>query len=182
MFTKEYWVSSFKKLSSTTYLALIAIFIAMKTIVSIWYIPVSDNLHIAFTFLVVAIESCIIGPGAGMVSGAITDIVSFMISPKGPFFFGYTISSMLGSLIYGLFFYRTKITIPKIIMAKGLVNYGVNVLLGSLWSMMMYSKGFIYYASKSLVKNTILLPIEVIALYFVFKYLIPILKKRNLIN
>ena len=80
MFTKEYWVSSFKKLSSTTYLALIAIFIAMKTIVSIWYIPVSDNLHIAFTFLVVAIESCIIGPGAGMVSGAITDIVSFMIS------------------------------------------------------------------------------------------------------
>ncbi|MBR2825056.1 MAG: folate family ECF transporter S component, partial [Solobacterium sp.] len=173
MFTKEYWVSSLQKLSSTTYLALIAIFIAMKTIVSIWYIPVSDNLRIAFTFIIVAVESCIVGPIAGVFSGAITDIVSFMIAPSGPFFLGYTLSSMLGSFIYALFFYRTTITLPKIIFAKGFVNYGVNVLLGSLWSMMLYSKGFIYYASKSIIKNTLLLPIEVIALYFVFKYKTP---------
>lgn len=180
MFQKDYWISSFEKLKDTKYLALIAIFIAMKTIVSMYVIPVSDNLHIAFTFLFVAVESSIIGPVAAIVSGAITDIISFIAFPKGPFFFGYTLSSMLGSFIYALFFYRKKITFPKILCAKALVNYGVNVLLGSLWSKMLYSKGYLYYASTSLIKNTLLLPIEVIALYFIFRYLTPYLKKRNL--
>lgn len=181
MFSKEYWQSSAQKLKTTKYFALIAVFIALKTIVSFWYIPVTDNLRIAFTFLLVGLESAIIGPVAGMVSGAITDIVAFMIAPSGPFFFGYTLSSILGSLIYALFFYRTKITLPKIIGAKALVNYGVNVCLGSLWSSILYSKGYIYYATNSLIKNTLLLPIEVFLLYLVFRYFSPYLKKRNLL-
>ncbi|NCB34255.1 MAG: hypothetical protein EOM64_10360 [Erysipelotrichia bacterium] len=63
-----------------------------------------------------------------------------------------------------------------------MTNYLINVLLGSCWSAMLYSKGYYYYFAKSLVKNTILLPFEVAALYALFKLLMPYLRKKKLIE
>ena len=184
MFTKEYWHSSFSKLKSTRYLALMAIMIAMKIALSFFSVPlpIGDNLRLTFGWLVAGVQGAILGPGAAAVSGAISDIVGFMIRPTGPFFFGYTISEMLGSFVYGLFFYRKKITLPRIAMAKATVNYVVNVLIGSIWSAMLYSKGYIYYASKSLVKNTILLPFEIVLIWLVFQNVGPYLEHRGLIS
>ena len=181
MFTKEYWKSSAEKLRSTKYLAIMAATIAMKTALSFFYIPISENLHISFGYLLTAIEGAVLGPVAAAVSGGVTDIVSFMMNPTGPFFFGYTLTAMMGPFIYGLFFYRQKITLPRIIFAKAIVNYGVNVLIGSLWSAMLYSKGYIYYAGKSLIKNTSMLPIEIILLYTIFRLVGPYLERRKLI-
>lgn len=159
-----------------------AAMIAMKTVVSFWYIPVGENLRVSLSFLLVALEAAILGPAAGMVSGFVTDIVSFMIAPSGPFFFGYTLTAMLGSLCYSLLLYQKKITLSRIAIAKTLANYLVNVLLGSCWSAMLYSKGYYYYFVKSLFKNTILLPFEIAALFALFKLLMPYLKKKKLIE
>ena len=42
-----------------------------------------------------------------------------------------------------------------------IINYGSNVLLGSVWKAMLYGKGYLYYFTSGLVKNTTMLPIEV---------------------
>lgn len=47
---------------------------------------------------------------------------------------------------------------------------------------MLYSKGYIYYAGKSLIKNTSMLPIEVILLYTIFRLVGPYLERRKLIS
>ena len=86
MFSKEYWQSSAEKLKSVRYLSIMGMMIALKICLSGVYFPVGENLHISITFIIVAIEASILGPVSGMVSGAITDIVSFMIHPDGPFF------------------------------------------------------------------------------------------------
>ena len=78
MFTKEYWKSSAEKLRSTKYLAIMAATIAMKTALSFFYIPISENLHISFGYLLTAIEGAVLGPVAAAVSGGVTDIVKFM--------------------------------------------------------------------------------------------------------
>ena len=78
MFSKEYWQSSAEKLKSVRYLSIMGMMIALKICLSVVYFPVGENLHISITFIIVAIESSILGPVSGMVSGAITDIVSFM--------------------------------------------------------------------------------------------------------
>lgn len=179
MFTKEYWKSSTDKLKSTKYLALMAAFIAMKVILSGIYIPISENLHIGVSFLVIAIEASILGPVSGMVSGFVTDILSFAIFPSGAFFFGYTLTAMLGELIYALFLYRQKITILKIALAKIITNYLLNVAIGSIWSSMLYGNVYLYYAAKSLIKNTLLLPFEILGLVVLFNLLLPFLKKQK---
>lgn len=180
MLTKDYWKSSADKLKSTKYLALMATFIAMKVILSGIYIPVSENLHIGISFLVIAVEASILGPVAGIVSGFVTDILSFALFPSGAFFFGYTLTAMLGELFYGLFLFKQKITISKLATAKILTNYLLNVLLGSLWSSMLYGNVYLYYAAKSFIKNTILLPIEILGLVVLFNLLLPFLKKHQL--
>lgn len=183
MFNKEYWESSFQKLKDTKYLTIMALFIALKVMAEVFFdIRIAENLFISLSFVFASIEACIIGPGAGLVSGFITDIISFILNSKGYSFFpGYTLSAMLGMFIFGLFFYRQRITITKIIGAKFCINYFVNALLGSVWSTIIMSKGYFYYLAQSLIKNTILLPIEVIILVLLFNLLIPILEKKGLI-
>ena len=181
MFTKEYWKSSAAKLRQTKYLAIMATMIALKAVLTNFSIPLSETLRINFGYMVTSVEAAVVGPVAGMISGAVSNTVNFMIRPSGTFFVGYTISAMLGELFYGLFFYRRRITLPSIIAAKASVNYLINVLLGSLWSSMLYSKGYIYYAGKSVIKNTIMLPIEITLLFLIFKMVLPFLQRRQLV-
>ena len=173
---------SFNNLKSTRMLVLLALFIALKIVISYFRIPIGDNLNIYFTFIFTAIECTIFGYGPGIISGIFTDILGYIVNPYPPFFPGYAISNCVAACIYSLCFYHKKIKLSNIIIAKVLINYIVNVVIGSLWSAILYSKGFIYYATTSLIKNTILLPIEIIILFFVFKMMIPILQNRNLIK
>ncbi|MDO4415885.1 MAG: folate family ECF transporter S component [Erysipelotrichaceae bacterium] len=182
LFSKEYWKSSAVKLKNTRYLTIIGLFIACKVAASFVSIRVSENLYVSISFLFTSVEGAIIGPVASLVSGAVTDVVGYMINSRGYSFFpGYTLSAMLGVTIYALFLYRRKITILKLALAKTINNYCVNVALGSLWSAMMMSKGYIFYATQSLIKNSILLPFEIIALVALFNMLIPTLQRQKLI-
>lgn len=182
MFNKDYWKSSAIKLKSIRFLALMAAFIAMKIIVGSIYIPVAQNLRIGINFAVVAVEAAIMGPVAGIVSAAIADILGFMMFPSGPFFLGYTLTAMAGSFVYAILFYQQRITITRIAIAKIINNYLVNVLMGSVWSAMLYDKAFIVYAANSAIKNTLLLPAEILLLTVVFNLLTPVLVKKQLIK
>ena len=68
-------------------------------------------------------------------------------------------------------------------MRHSLINsLFVNVVVGSLWSSMLYGKGYIFYFTKSFIKNSLLFPIEVILLVIVFNALAPVLKRYKLID
>ena len=182
MFSKNSWKSSANKLKDVHYLALIALMVALKIIIGFVRIPVAENLRITLTYIVVALEAILVGPVCGLVSAFVTDNLSFMLFPDGAYFPGYTITAMLGSLIYAMLLYQKQISVVRIVLAKILNNYIVNVLLGSLWSSMLYGKAYLVYFSTSLIKNTILLPIEVILLIIVLNFILPILMKKNLVK
>ena len=102
------------------------------------------------------------GPLVGMMAGAVIDTVGFLISSFGePYFPGFLITAILSGLLYGMLLYRRKPTVWRIILLRIIINYGSNVLLGSVWKAMLYGKGYLYYATTGLVKNTLLLPLEV---------------------
>lgn len=172
---------SAKNLRSTRYLAIMAIFIALKVAQSGFFLPVGENLRISFGYLLISVEACIIGPIPALVSGFVTDIIGFIVFPSGAFFPGYTLSAMLNCFIFAIFLYQTRITIFKLFTARLLINVLINATLGSLWTSMLYSKGFTYYFSVSIMKNMMLLPLEVFLLILVFKLVIPTLEKKNFI-
>ena len=76
---------------------------------------------------------------------------------------------VLSGLIYGVLLYRRPVSIPRLIVLRLLINFGNNVALGSVWKAMLYGKGYLYYFTTGLVKNAVLLPLEVFLMWMVLR-------------
>lgn len=180
-FSAGFWRTSAQQLHHVPSLVLAALFIALRLAVSSIQIPVADNLYIFFTYLVTSVGSMIYGPVLGLLTGFVTDILGYFLHPNGAFFLGYTIGEMLSGMVYALFFFRARISVLRVALCRGFVDVFVNVGLGCLWSAMLYGKGYYYYLVKSVVKNAVLLPIEVILLIVVLQMVIPLAIKARVI-
>lgn len=178
---KNYWINAAGEFHKLRTLAFAALIIALAAVMNTFYIPVAENLRISFTFIVMVFGSIIFGPIVGLAAGAVYDLLGFIIAPSYVFFPGYTLSSMLEFFIYGLFLYDSQITVLRIFIAKFLVDFGIHVGLGSLWSWMLYGKGYYYFFAKSLIKNSIMLPVEVIMLVAFLQILLPVLVRENIL-
>ena len=121
IWSKDYWKGAAKRFSSVRMLAVCAMLLALRIAVGSVFIPLGDSsLRIYFTFFIIALGASVYGPLMAVVAGCAADLLSFAIAPSGPFFPGYTLSSMLGGLIYGLFLYRRDLSVVKSVV-KNLV-------------------------------------------------------------
>ena len=179
---KGYWKEAAQSLKSVRSLAFAAIMVALEVLPSMFFIPVGGNaIQIYFTFLVVGLNNLVCGPYMALISGFVADILSFFLFQSGPFFPGYTLTAMLTAFVYALFLFRARLSVVRIALCKLLINYGINVLLGSIWRTALYGKGYWFYVGTSFVKNSILLPVEVLILYLGFRLLLPPLAKGGFV-
>ncbi len=173
-------VNDFRDLKKITLAGLMA---ALSAALQIVTLSLTSSLKIQITFLVSAISGAMFGPFLSLLRGAVADIVGFLLYSSDPFFFGYTLSAMLGALVYSLFLYRQKITLFRIFVSKAIVNYAVNAALGSVWNVMLLGKNtYLGYLAVSLAKNTVLLPLEVLVILLLFSSLIPVMSRYGLIK
>lgn len=178
-FSATYWKTAAAELKNYRALVFSALMIAACIVLSHCKIPLGENLSLSVTFLARALCALVCGPVVVILFGAAEDTLSFFLSSGGyPYFPGYMLTTILGCMIYALFFYRAKITWRRIILAKVITNIQ-NVLLGSLWSAMLYSKGYIYYLTTSAVKNALYLPLQILMLGFLLQALLPVLHKTG---
>ena len=174
-FSRAYWREAYADFKKPRILAFSALMIAACVVLSyVPSIPITDGVKVGWGFLARTVAALVGGPINALVFGLAEDTISFLINPKGVYFPGYALTTMLGTFIYALFFYRAKVTLLRIFLAK-LCNNIINVLLGSLWSYILYSKGYLYYVSTRIVTNGVMLPVQVVMLATLFAALIPIL-------
>jgi len=183
-FSAGYWRSAVSQLGRAKILVAAALLLALEVILGLIIIRaplMAYNLQIKFTYLATSAVGVVCGPVVGMVYGVAVDLVDIMLHPEFGFFPGYTLSSFLCGLFYGLFLYRAKITLPRVLLCKLSVNLLINVCLGSLWSAIMMGKAYIFYFSASIVKNMILWIPESLLIFAFLKLLLPILTRENFI-
>jgi len=181
-FSKSYWQQSLQDFKSLRMLTLAALLIALRLILKNFNIPIAEGMNIYFGYLLNALGAMIYGPVMAIATGFVADNLGFFLFPSQyGYFFGYTITAMAGSLIYALFFYRARVSVLRIALAKLSVNVFVNIMLGALWSSMLYSKGYLYYLGRSVVKNVVMLPVEIILMTLFFQVMIPVLRQLKLI-
>ena len=178
----SYWRSTFSALHNTRILVFAALMIALTRVLSL--IPGIPIYHtkLTFGFLARAMFAFVGGPVAGLVFGFAEDILGFILQPTGEFFFGYTLSTMLGVFVYSVCFYRRRATVLNIVVANALVNILVNALLGSVWTMMWRGGGYWGWFTGSIVKNLITIIPKSVVLYIVFQSMLPIIKKLGLVK
>ena len=162
VFSGAYWRTARNELKNPRVLAFAGLVCAISIVLeSLPIYLMGPSLKIYFSFLAVSLGCMCYGPVTGMMAVP-SSTRWFLLAGYGePYFPGYLITAMLSGLIYGVMLYRQKPTLPRIIVTRLIINYGSNVLLGSVWKAMLYGKGYLYYFTSGLVKNTTMLPIEV---------------------
>ncbi|MDP4108919.1 MAG: folate family ECF transporter S component [Bacillota bacterium] len=178
-FCREYWKSAAKELKKPGSIVFAALMVSLSVAVGSFFIPVGINLRIYFTFIASAAGAAVYGPVVALIYGVAADLVGFLIHPTGAFFPGYTLSTMLSAFIFALFFYKSRITVIKVFFAKLTVNLLINVGLGALWSSILFGKGYYYFLAKSIVKNVLMLPFEVVILMLILNYILPTVQNRG---
>ncbi len=181
-FSPSYWRDAAECMKSLRLLVFAALMIAMTRALSL--IPSIPIAHTKFSvgFIARALCAMVCGPVVGVVFGFAEDILGYAISPSGAFFFGYTISTMAGMLVYGLCFYRARITIFRLFLANLVVNVVVNALMGSLWSTILAGgAGYWGFFTVSLSKNLVTIIPKMILMYIPYQALLPILQRMGVI-
>ena len=180
-FRLEYWRQALQETRSLRSLVIAALLSAISIAMGALFIPVGESLRVYFSFIPRALLGMICGPIVGLAAGAVIDVTEFFLFPSGfSFFPGYTLNTMLGLFFYGLFLYKQKPNLPRLVGARVCIAYLVNVGLGSLWNAILFKKAFWFYAAKSLVKNTAMIPVEVVVLLLLFQALAPALRRFGL--
>ena len=80
---------------------------------------------------------------------------------------GFAINEFLTGFIYGCFFYKKKITLPRVIVARAMITIFINLILTSLWLNIMYQSPL--FTMIRLIKNIVMFPVDVAILYFALK-------------
>ena len=181
--TPTYWADARAQLKNVRMLTLAGIITAASIVLESFPIYLlGTSLKIYFSFLVISLGCYVYGPAVGILVGFANDTLGFLISSFGePYFPGYLITAMLSGLIYGTLLYRQRITVLRLVVVRLIINYGSNVLLGSVWKAMLYGKGYYYYFTTGLIKNTTMLPIEVLLMVLMFQLALPALARSGLL-
>lgn len=160
---------SSKELKSVKNLAVASLLITMKLILDLFTIQLNQALHLSFEFLPFASLSMLFGPVTGAMCGGLSDIINYIMNPKGAFFPGFTISAMVSGIIYGISFYKKEISIKRCIFAEIAIVVIVDILLNTFWLSLLYGKGFFVLLPMRIIKNLVMIPINVAMMYFVLK-------------
>ena len=107
------------------------------------------------------------GPICTGFAGVIADTLKYIIRPDGPYFPGFAVNEFLTGMIYGCFFYKKKITLPRVIIARACITVFINLILTSLWLNMMYQSPL--FTMVRLIKNVVMFPVDVALLYAALK-------------
>ena len=180
-FYKEFWKQSVKPLTKVKDITTIAMLFALMLVCKLIPIPSGfGNLGLGITYLFFATIAMIYGPVYGFVIGVFSDIVGFFIdSGGGIFHLGYTRQAALTGFIYGLCFYKTKVTFTKVFVCRLIINLLINVVYGSFLYIVVFYPEQIkepgrlkelytsYMTLLSLPKNIIWLLPQSLLLYYV---------------
>lgn len=162
VFTPDYWRKSAAMLKKSRVIAFAGIVCAFS--VALEMMPIylmGPTLKLYFSFLFVGLGAYVYGPVVAMLAGAVIDTVGFLLASYGePYFPGFLITAVVSGLVYGLLLYGQKVSLWRCLLTKGIINFAINVALGSVWKAMLYGKGYLYYFTTGLWKNAVLLPVE----------------------
>ena len=131
-------------------------------------------------YLITALLGILYGPFTAAIAAGAGDIIKYLLKPDGAYFFGFTLTAMLGGMVYGCFLYREKCTIFRAIASKSLISLLLNCCLNTFWISLLYGMPFLGALGPRVIKNVVALPFEIILLYIVLNGMSKVVDRARL--
>ncbi|GAB2026727.1 folate family ECF transporter S component [Lactovum odontotermitis] len=129
-------------------LVLLAILVALSIIVGQFLSFGTNVLQVSFSFVMNTIIGTLAGPVWTGLSLAIEDVIGTLLFGKYGYFPGFTLSAFIVGLLYGLFFFRKKLTRTKwqdwlyTFFAMALIMLVDTAFFNTLWVTLLYKAPF----------------------------------------
>lgn len=165
------FTDSLKEFSKTKTITICAMMAALSLILNNFSVMITPDFKVGVVGIPNEMVDMMFGPVVGMLFGGAMNLIKFFIRPDGVFFFGYTLTSIAGGLIYALFYYKKPVRLWRVLAAHLVVIWVCNVGMNSLWSVMMSGGQKIFWvvAGGKIMTNMIQWPVKSFLFYLVFK-------------
>lgn len=163
---EDFFMSKLKKL------ILAGLLIATTIVLNRFLSIKTPILVISFSYIPIMLSAIMLGPWYTMLIAGFADLIGALLFPFGAYFVGYTISAVISGLIYGLFLYRkkefsNKSFILRLILSTLIVLIVCNCLLNTIWIYITTKEALFAILPTRLLKQLIMLPIQVVSIYFI---------------
>ena len=164
-FVRSQFSDSARALRRAQTLALTGVMLAAQIALSSYgSIRLTDSLWISLGHLALAPTAMLFGPVVAGMQGALSDILSYILRPSGPYFPGFTLSALLGGVIYGMALYKAKPTAPRVVIGRLVVVVLLNILLNTVFLMMLYGASRLATMPARAIKSLLQWPVDCILL------------------
>lgn len=148
---------------------LTAVLLALLVTLSRFLSIKTPLMKISFAFVPTMLCATWLGPKWTILLNLLGDLIGATLFPTGPFFIGYTVSTVVSAAIYGVLLYQKsekalteKQLIIRAIIATTLVAVIVNMGLNTLWTSITAGKAFWPLLGGRVVKQLVMIPIHVV--------------------
>ena len=189
-FSKAYWRDAVAELKDIKMLVVTALMIALRIALKPFAIYIGPQMAIQTATLATALGAMIFGPVIAIPAAMISDTIGFMIFPTGDYFLPFMLTEIAGTMFYALCLYRAKPSATRVIIARFLICFVVNVVLQQFIFAWQYTyMGNPEKAKESIMgimttarifKNLFFFPIESVIITLFLKVLIPITSRAKL--
>jgi len=189
-FSKAYWRDAAAELKDIKMLVITALMIALRIALKPFAIYIGPQMAIQTATLATALGAMIFGPVMAIPAAIISDTIGFIIFPTGDYFLPFMLTEIASTMFYALCLYRAKPTATRVIIARFLICFVVNVVLQQLIFAWQYTyMGNPEKAKDSIMgimttarifKNLFFFPIESVVITLFLKVLVPVTARARL--
>jgi ECF transporter S component (folate family) len=154
-------------MKKTRIIVFMGLLVAMNIVLERFLSIQTPIVRISFGFLPIALAGALFGPVGGAVAGGLSDILGTLVAGQGGYFPGFTLTAVLGGAVYGFFLYKKPASVKRTALAVLIITVVCNIALNTLWLTVLTGKGALAILPPRLVKDGILLPVQVFLIYSV---------------
>lgn len=165
------FTDSYKELKSVRTITTAAMLAAIAIILGMFSISIGNYIRIGFSSIPNGVAAYLFGPVVGGIFAGVLDVLKYIIKPTGAFFLPLTLVTILAGILYGVMYYKKKLTFGRVLLTKFIVMLICNVILNTLCLSVLYGQGFLVLLPARALKNLIMWPIDSAVFYLTAKAL-----------
>lgn len=176
-------------MSKSKKIILSAFLLALLIVLSRFASIQTQLLVISTSFIPIMMSAIWLGPKYSMLIAALGDLIGAILFPFGTYFPGFTISAAISGWIYGMILYQQPVEddthivptkwkfILRLTISSLLVLGVVNIFITSAWLHILYQKAYFAILTTRVLAQVIMLPIQIIVIYYLEKFTRPFVEK-----
>lgn len=170
-----------------TTLVSLALLIAIEVVLSRFFSIRTPVVRIGFGFVPIAVAGMMFGPVGGTVVAGVGDLLGATLFPSGAFHPGFTLSTALGGLVYGLLLHQKEGTpewshakmLVRIAIAAGINCFAIALCLNTVWLTQLLGKGFMVLMAPRIVKEAVMFVVDFVVINLLHVALVQPLMRRQ---